>query len=90
LRKRPVRIAPAQRVEDAERGTLIRCAISDRNHWPARLFIRRRFAMARPFPALRTRRSSKSGGGARATFKAYFCFAAIQGRNPISANLTKR
>ena len=37
----------------------------------ARLFIRRRFAMARPFPALRTLRSSKSGGGSRATQGAF-------------------
>jgi hypothetical protein len=62
----------------------------------ARLFIRRRFAMARPFPALRTRRSSKSGGGSRATFRAHFVwraprvetlyvFGAVQG-NPQSSS----
>ena len=50
-----------------------------------RSVIRRRFAMARPFPSLRTRRSSKSGGGSRATFRAHAWMADPPGLAQVEA-----
>jgi hypothetical protein len=72
---------PARRVGDAE-GALESGASYRIEIIRAPLFIRRRFAIARPFTALRTRRSSKSGGGSRDTFRAHFSRGGYPGLKP--------